>query len=108
MIYIVGSTDAQLYGLRIILVKISASFHQFYSLCHLMQVAQALQSSKHAMLESQTSIEEVELCLQELDENISALKRLDIALGKHLLSDFSCFAHVNNFFLLSSLKMTPE
>lgn len=49
----------------------------------LMQVVEALQSSKHTIQENQISIEEVELCLQELDENIDALKRLDNALGKH-------------------------
>lgn len=48
-----------------------------------MQVVEALQSSKRTMQENQTSIEEVELCLQELDENVDALKRLDNALGKH-------------------------
>ncbi|KAL1544924.1 hypothetical protein AAHA92_21713 [Salvia divinorum] len=44
------------------------------------KVAEALQSSKRAMQENQINIEEVEQCLQELDENIDALKRLDNAL----------------------------
>lgn len=53
----------------------------------LIQVAEALQSSKRAMQENQINIEEVAQCLLELDENIDALKRLDNALGKHSLSD---------------------
>lgn len=53
----------------------------------LIQVAEALQSSKRVMQENQINIEEVEQCLLELDENIDALKRIDNALGKHSLSD---------------------
>lgn len=49
-------------------------------------MAEALQSSKLALQENQINIEEVELCMQELDDNIDALKRLDNALGKHPLS----------------------
>lgn len=63
-------------------------------------MAQALQSSKRAMQESQIKIEEVELCVQELDENINSLKRFDIALGKHSSSDFCCVAHVNKILFL--------
>lgn len=45
------------------------------------KVLEAMQSSKHALLENQISLEEVELCLQEVDDNIDSLKRLDDALG---------------------------
>lgn len=56
----------------------------------LMQVSEAIQSSTRAIQENQISIEEVELCLLELDENMDSLKRLDNALGKVSLPDFCC------------------
>ncbi|KAL6515870.1 hypothetical protein OROGR_019175 [Orobanche gracilis] len=46
----------------------------------LKKVSDAIQSSTQAMKENQISVEEVEVCLQEVDENIDSLKRFDKAL----------------------------
>ncbi|KAL6525850.1 hypothetical protein OROMI_030245 [Orobanche minor] len=46
----------------------------------LKKVSDAIQSSTQAMKENQITVEEVEVCLQEVDENIDSLKRLDKAL----------------------------
>ncbi|KAL0459841.1 UNVERIFIED_CONTAM: hypothetical protein Slati_0611300 [Sesamum latifolium] len=45
------------------------------------KVLEAMQSSKIVLQENQISLEEVELCLQEVDDNIDSLKRLDDAIG---------------------------
>ncbi|XP_051118933.1 uncharacterized protein LOC127243107 isoform X2 [Andrographis paniculata] len=44
------------------------------------KVLEAIQSSTQAIRKNQISVEEVELCLQEVDENVDSLKRLDNAL----------------------------
>ncbi|KAK6118156.1 hypothetical protein DH2020_048140 [Rehmannia glutinosa] len=44
------------------------------------KVSDAIQNSTHAIQANQISVEEVELCLQEVDENIDSLKQLDKAL----------------------------
>lgn len=46
-------------------------------------VLEAVQSSTHAIRENQMSVDEVELCLQEVDETVDSLKQLDSALGAY-------------------------
>lgn len=54
------------------------------------KVKEAIQSSSQAVKDNMIDVEEVELCLQEVDENIDSLKRID---DDFTLSDsvFSCF-----------------
>ncbi|KAL2482398.1 SNF7 family protein [Forsythia ovata] len=48
------------------------------------KVSEAIQISTQALKDNQTSIEEVTLCLQDLDENIDSLKQVDKVLGSNL------------------------
>lgn len=54
----------------------------------LMQVSEAIQGSTGAIQENKISIEEVEMCLHEVDENIDSLKQLDNILGNFDSSGF--------------------
>lgn len=45
------------------------------------QVSEAIQIGAKAMKENKISVEEVEFCLQELEESIESQKQVDKALG---------------------------
>lgn len=46
-----------------------------------LQVSEAIQIGARAIKENKISVEEVELCLQELDESIDSQKQLENVLG---------------------------